>query len=293
MVQASKKLSPKPVRRLKRLSARERWLAVLERFSRGLDEPQSAQIWAPALERASRARIVEIQEEKLRALMPFLYEESAFYRERMRAAKLTPSDIRSIGDLPKFPVVTKESMATNVAAYPPWGTYTTVDQKTWRSRGWMVFSTSGTTTTPRSFRYTKVDARLWAITSARALYAMGLRAGDSALTCTNYNPHVFFWSLHYALNLMKVAIVPGGVPTERRLAMIDLYRPTVLVATPSYALHLAVALRNAGSDPRRSSIRKVICGGEAASGIPSTRRRIEEAWDAELHDVYGLSLIHI
>ena len=288
MVQTRKNTSPRPpVRRPKRLSVRERWLAVLERFSRGLDVPQSTRIWAPALESASRARIVEIQEEKLRALMPFLYEESAFYRQRLRAAKLTPADIRSVSDLPKIPVVTKESMATDVTAYPPWGTYTTVNEKTWRARGWMVFSTSGTTTTPRSFRYTQVDARLWAITSARALYAMGLREGDTALTCTNYNPHVFFWSLHYALNLMKIPIVPGGVPTERRLAMLELYRPTVLVATPSYALHLAVALRKAGGDPRTSSIRKVICGGEAASGIPSTRRRIEEAWDAELHDVYG------
>src|SRR5262245_31273894 len=105
MVRARKRIPPKPVRRLKRLSARERWLAVLERFSRGLDEPQSARIWAPVLETASRARIAEIQEEKLRALIPFLYEESAFYRERLRAAKLTPADIRSISDLPKIPVV--------------------------------------------------------------------------------------------------------------------------------------------------------------------------------------------
>src|SRR6516162_4738133 len=105
MVRARKKISRTVVRRTKRLSARERWLAVLELFSRGLDEPQSARIWAPALESASRGRIVEIQEEKLRALMPFLYQESAFYRERLRAAKLTPADIRSVTDLPKIPVV--------------------------------------------------------------------------------------------------------------------------------------------------------------------------------------------
>ena len=108
----------------------------------------------------------------------------------------------------------------------------------------MVFSTSGTTATPRSFRYTQTDARLWAMTSARALYAMGVRAGDTALTCTNYNPHVFFWSIHVAFNLMRVAVIPGGVPTERRLAMIDLYRPTLLVATPSYALSLAQTIRD-------------------------------------------------
>jgi phenylacetate-CoA ligase len=286
MVQAKRSLS-KSNRRVRRLSARERWLAVLEKFSRGFDSPQTSRIWAPELETASRRRIAEIQTEKLLALIPHLYEDSPFYRQRLRAAKLAPADIRSLADLPKAPIVTKDAMAADVVANPPWGTYTPLNARVWRERGWMVFSTSGTTATPRSFRYTQTDARLWAMTSARALYAMGVRAGDTAMTCTNYNPHVFFWSLHYALNLMKAAILPGGVPTERRLAMIDLYRPTLLVATPSYALHLAGAMRNAGIDPRASSVRMVICGGESASGIAPTRRRIEEAWDAEFHDVYG------
>ncbi len=283
----NRKRGKQGTRRARRLSARERWLAVLAKFSRGRDQPANARFWSPDLETASRARIREIQEEKLAALVPYLFEESPFYRERFRAARLTPSDIRSLGDLPKFPVVNKDAMAADVGANPPWGTYTPINDKVWRERGWMVFSTSGTTAIPRSFRYTQTDARLWAITSARALYAMGVRAGDSALTCTNYNPHVFFWSLHHAFNLMRVAVVPGGVPTERRLAMIDLYRPTILAATPSYALHLAGAMRRAGLDPRASSIRMIICGGEAASGIPATRRRIEQAWDAEMHDVYG------
>src|SRR5690242_20875533 len=105
-------------------------------------------------------------------------------------------------------------MAADVAAHPPWGHYTPIDERTWKAHGWMVFSTSGTTTTPRSFRYTDLDREIWAATSARALYAMGVRAGHTALTCTNYNPHVFFWSTHHALNLMHAAVIPGGVQTE-------------------------------------------------------------------------------
>ncbi len=271
----------------KRLDAHARWVAVLRKFARGMEAPASKRYWAPDYETASRQRIRDIQEEKLEAMLPYLYERSPFYRTKFKAAKLRPADIRSVADLAKFPITTKQEMADDVAAHRPWGTYTPIDDRAWRERGWMVFSTSGTTATPRSFRYTQLDAELWAKTSARALYAMGIRAGDSALTCTNYNPHVFFWSLHYALNLMKVAIVPGGVATERRLQMIDLYRPTLLAATPSYALHLAIAMREAGHDPAASSIAKVICGGEPASGIAATRARIERAWNAELHDVYG------
>src|SRR5258708_38174811 len=86
---------------------------------------------------------------------------------------------------------------------------------------------------------------------------------------------------------MGVTVIPGGVETERRVQMIQLYKPNLLVATPSYSLHLANAMRNAGLHPSSSSIAKVICGGEPASGIPSTRIRIEKTWDAEFHDVFG------
>ena len=274
--------------RVRQLNSREKWIAVLEKFARTTPtEPASKRYWSPELECAPRERITDIQNEKLAAMVPYLYEHSAFYRAKFKAAKLKPADLKTLVDLPKFPVTTKDEMARDVNAHRPWGTYTPIDDKTWRERGWMIFSTSGTTTTPRSFRYTALDRELWAKASVRALYAMGVRTGDSALTCTNYNPHVFFWGIHHAFNLMKIPVIPGGVATERRLQMIDLYRPTILVATPSYSLHLANTMRNAGADPALSSVNKLICGGEPASGIASTRKRIEESWNAEMHDVYG------
>ncbi len=272
---------------VRRLDSRERWTAMLRKFTRGMEQPGGKRYWAPEFETASRARLRDIQSEKLRALVPYLYDHSPFYRAKFRAAKLRPADFKSLDDLVKFPVTTKREMADNVVAYPPWGTYTPIDDRIWRERGWMVFSSSGTTATPRSFRYTALDRELWAMTSARALYAMGIRAGDTALTCTNYNPHVFFWSIHYAFNLTRVTVVPGGVASERRVRMIEIYRPSLLAATPSYALHLADTMRRLELDPAVSSIRKLICGGEPASGIPSTRRRLEQTWGAQLHDVYG------
>ena len=63
----------------------------------------------------------------------------------MEIAKLKPADIKKLADLPKFPVTTKDEMARDVVAHRPWGTYTPIDDQTWRKRGWMVFSTSGTT----------------------------------------------------------------------------------------------------------------------------------------------------
>jgi phenylacetate-CoA ligase len=273
--------------RIRPLNSHERWTAILRDVAGSMHQAQTSHYWAPDLECASRSRIFDIQNEKLAAMLPYLYEHSAFYRAKFDAARLRPADIKSISDLFKIPVTHKFEMAADVAANPPWGTYSPIDDRAWQKSAWMVFATSGTTATPRSFRYTSLDAELWAATSARALYAMGIRAGDTALTCTNYNPHVFFWSLHYALNLMRVAVVPGGVATERRAQMVDLYRPSILAATPSYALHLAAVMGQLGMDPAASSVGRLVCGGEPASGISSTRRRLEQTWNASLHDVYG------
>jgi phenylacetate-CoA ligase len=271
----------------RRLNSRERWIAVLEKYLAAMKGPRSKRIWAPEYEACSRSRLEDIQNEKLAAMLPYLYDNSPFFKKKFRSARLTPKDIRSSKDLYKLPVTSKTEMAEDVSRNAPWGTYTPINDSIWAKRAWMVFCTSGTTVTPRSFRYTALDRKLWEVTSGRAVYAMGVRAGDCALTCTTYNPHVYFWSIHSAFNLMGVCVVPGGTATERRVQMINSYRPSILVATPSYALHLAEAMRRQGLDPAASSVKRIICGGEPASGIPSSRHRIEDNWNADLHDVYG------
>ena len=271
----------------RRLSARERWVAILEKYVVGRSRPANDRYWMPEFETASRSEIEEMQREKLVALLPYLYEHSAFYHDKLSAAKLRPSDIKSLADLVKIPITTKQDMGRNVAAHPPWGSYSPLSDADWRQRGWYVFTTSGTTAAPRPVRMTHLDRRAWSLTAARTNYAQGVRASDVALTCTTYSPHVFFWGTHLGVETLGGKVIPGGVPTQRRVLFIEMFKPTVLVATPSYALHLAQAMREQGLDPRKSSVKKLLCAGEPASGIPATRHRIEETWDAELHDYYG------
>src|SRR5690606_4625319 len=114
------------------------------------------------------------------ALTPFLYENSAFYRRRFDRLGLLPSDIRTLDDLAKWPVVTKEEMSQDAAEHPPFGTYLTIGEKEWAARGWMQFSTSGSTGAPRAFRYTHTDRTQWVWANVRALQAMGIGRGETA-----------------------------------------------------------------------------------------------------------------
>ena len=267
---------------------RSTWLTVLEKYQRDADAPGSQDYWSPSLDCASRDELIAIQNAKLAALTPFLYENSAFYRRRFDGLGLKPTDIKTIDDLAKWPVVDKSEMMADVQAEPPYGTYTTHDDALWAKRGWMIFSSSGSTGIPRPFRYSQIDRDLWSWANARALHSFGIRPSDSMFICAGYGPHVFAWGVQYALAKMGVACIPGGGMTgEARAGIVDRFKPTVLTCTPSYALHLGRVMEARGSDPRRSSVRTLLVGGEPAAGIASTRERLEELWNARLVEFYG------
>jgi phenylacetate-CoA ligase len=270
------------------VETRTAWLAVLDRHKRDADAPGSDAYWSPSLDCASRDELVAIQNAKLRALAPFLYESSAFYRRRFDRLGLAPTDIQTVDDLPRWPVVDKTEMMADVAACPPYGTYTTHGDDLWRTRGWMMFSSSGSTGVPRVFRYSQIDRELWAWANARALHAFGIRPSDSVLICAGFGPHVFAWGVQAALEKMRVGCIPGGGMTaEMRAGIVDRFRPTVLTCTPSYALHLGRVMESRGLDPRGSSVRTILVGGEPAAGIASTRARLEDLWGARLVEFYG------
>jgi phenylacetate-CoA ligase len=267
---------------------RELWLATLDKFRHDRDRAASADMWSPRLDAASRDELTAIQNEKLRAAVPFLYENSSFYRRRFDHLGLSPDDLRGIEDLEKWPVVDKTEMMADAAEHPPYGTYTTMTDDVWAKRGWMMFASSGSTGAPRVFRYSHVDREAWAWANARALFAMGFRAGDTVFMMTGYGPHVWAWGVQYALAKMELPTIPGGgMDAKARANIILRFKPTVLLCTPSYALHLGRLMQSMGHDPAATSVRTLFVGGEPALGVEATRRRIENLWDARIVEFYG------
>lgn len=271
------------------MDVRSRWLATVERFRRAPHQPDDERMWSRSLETAGRDELRAIQDEKLRACVAYAYECIPFYRRRFDATGLVPADIASVDDLGLIPLTTKQGMADDLAEHAPWGSYTAVDDTTWIERGWQTFMTSGTTTTPRAFRYTEFDRQTWQWANARAMWAMGFRPGrDVAMLAFGYGPHVWLWGVHYAMNLLGIPIVTaGGLSSAMRARLIESTRPTILAATPSYALYLANVMREMGIDPGGSSVRHLFCAGEPGLSVPATRARLERVWGAELHEFYG------
>src|SRR6266849_569567 len=91
-------------------AARRHWLDTLARYRRDPDRPATADYWSPSLDCASRDELTAIQNAKLAASVPCLYENSDFYRRRFARLGLTPDDLRTVDDLPKWPVIDKAEM---------------------------------------------------------------------------------------------------------------------------------------------------------------------------------------
>lgn len=150
--------------------------------------------------------------------------------------------------------------------------------------------TSGTRGRPMPVLDTAEDWQWWVETWQYVLDAVGVRAGDRAIMAFSFGPFIGFWSAHDACVERGLMVIPtGGMSSRARLETMRSCEATVLFTTPSYALHLAEIAHDNQIDPRSLKIRKVIVAGEPGGSVASTRKRIEEAWDAELIDHAGAS----
>lgn len=269
-------------------ATRRNYLETLEKYRRDFEAPGSDEYWSPSLDCASRDELRAIQDAKLKDAVPFLYENSDFYRRRFDGLGLIPDDIRNIDDLVKFPPVDKKEMVEDLMRHQPWGTYTTHDDAVWDDRGWSIFATSGTTGLPRAFRYSRIDLDYWRWANARALHSFPIRKGDSVFLVAGFGPHVWAWGVYQGLTHMGVpCIVGGGMDSTLRANIILRYRPTVLAALPSYLLRLGRVMQEMGENPAETSVKTIFTAGEPAAGIDATRERLEEMWGARLVEFYG------
>ena len=82
-------------------------------------------------------------------------------------------------------------------------------------------------------------------------------------------------------------IPAGSGNTERHIAMIEDYGTTVLIATPSYALHVCEVGERLGFDWEASTLRVGLFGGEPCP--PGLKAEIERRMHIVCTDNYGLT----
>ncbi len=224
-----------------------------------------------------------VQLERLRALFDEIRETNRFQSARL-------GDVTAIDDdtFLRLPLLTKQELVADQTAHPPFGSNLTYPLERY-SR---YHQTSGTTGEPLRVLDTPQTWDWWGRCWLEVLRGAGVTEWDRAFFAFSFAPFIGFWSAYHGVSMLgAMTISGGGADSVRRLKLIAETGPTVLLSTPTYALHLAEVAEREGVDLASSTITRTIHAGEPGAGIPATRRRIEQAWGAKVFDHAGASEI--
>ena len=237
-------------------------------------------IWNETIECASREYLSELQSKRLRDCVNRVYHNVPYYRKRMQEAGILPGDIRTIDDLKKLPFTYKQDLRDNY----PFGVFAAPMSEIVR-----LHASSGTTGRPTVVGRTRKDLAIWAECVARALSLSGVTNKDIVQVGYGYGLFTGGLGLHYGVENIGAAVVPAsGGNTKKQIQLIHDFGTTVLACTPSYALYIADAIKDAGLDPAKDlKLRVGIFGAEPWS--EAMRNEIQTKLNIKAHDIYGLS----
>jgi phenylacetate-CoA ligase len=237
-------------------------------------------IWNPSLEAVSRDVIERIQLERLREVVHRVYNNNYHYRLKMKERGVKPEDIKTLKDIEKLPYTTKEDLRE---LYPFGASAVPLNQIA------EIRASSGTTGKPTVTLYTVKDLENWSEVMARSLVAANIVKGDVLLIAYNYHMFTGGFGFHYGALKAGITAIPAGVGfTQRQVMMIKDFGVTAITSVPNYAIRLAEVAFEMGVDPSKDTkVRKGMFG--AAPWSESLRKRIEELWDMQAYDMYGLS----
>jgi phenylacetate-CoA ligase len=232
-----------------------------------------------AIERQPRAEIDRIQLTALRRTVAWAAERVPLYRERLRAAGIAAADVTSLADLRRLPFTTKADFRDTY----PYGLLAVPLDAVVR-----IHASSGTTGKPTLVAYTRRDLETWTNVMARTLLAGGVGPHDVVHNAYGYGLFTGGLGFHYGAERVGAAVIPiSGGFTERQLTVLTDFGSTVLCSTPSYALHLAEAIEDAGIAAKSLKLRVGFFGAEPWT--EGMRAAIESRLDLMALNIYGLS----
>lgn len=236
-------------------------------------------IWDPQHECMPREELEQLQLERLQATLNRAYKNVTCYRSKFNEHGIVPEDITSLAGLAQLPFTTKEDLRLNY----PYGMFAVPLREVVR-----IHSSSGTTGKPTVVGYTRNDLKTWSNLVARFMTAAGVTHDDVVQIAFGYGMFTGAFGLHYGTETIGAAVIPmSGGNTEKQIMIMQDYKTTALVCTPSYAITIADRMEKLGIDPKSLSLKVGLFGGEPCS--EAMRKEIETRLSICATDNYGLS----
>lgn len=215
--------------------------------------------------------------------LAYLRKNSWYYKDQLVWAGPEASELEELSDIQNFPFTEKDDIASRNEDFlcVPMG----------KVRD--IVTTSGTLGGSVASYLTEKDLKRLAINEAGSYRLAGCTSEDTFQLLTTIDKR-FMAGLAYFLgaNELGARMIRSG-PGALRLQWesIERFQPTVLVAVPSFIPRLIQHALDNGIDPNKSSVKKIICIGEAVRDEnlkPNyLAERITSQWNVQLFSTYA------
>ena len=237
------------------------------------------QIWNKEMECQDREELAQLQLERLQSTLNRAYKNVPFYRNCLGEACVDPSAVRSLADLEIVPLTSREELSQNY----PYGLFAVPLKDIVR-----IHTATGTGSNPTVSGYTNTDLGNWTEMVARALTAAGVRADDIIQIC--FDPGLANWAREFmrGAEAIRASVIPmTTLEVPKQVMVMNDYKTSVLVTSPSYAKQLLREMPRMNVNPNSLSLKRALLTGEILSEVG--RINLEKAFHIHIHGGYGLS----
>jgi phenylacetate-CoA ligase len=236
--------------------------------------------YQPEIETMSEENLRDLQSERLKELVAYVYERIPFYHQAFDEAGISPEDIKSIDDIARLPFTVKQDLRDGY----PFKMFAVENDEVVR-----IHSSSGTTGNATVVGYTEQDLVNWGDCVARALVAAGASTKSTVQVAYGYGLFTGGLGAHRGGEAIGCTVIPiSSGNTRRQIQLLDDFNTDILCCTPSYALHIAESALEEGYKPADDlQVSAAVLGAEPCS--EGMRNEIEEKLGLKVHDIYGLS----
>jgi len=237
----------------------------------------------PEIEFKNSAEIRAFQEKELRKSLDHVAEHSAYYQRVFMAHGIDPSSIRSLEDLRKIPLTSKEDLQNQNKDFLCVQQEEIID----------YVRTSGTLGEPVTLALSDKDLDRLAYNEAISFACARIGKKDVLQLMTTIDRQ-FMAGLAYFLGARKLGagiIRVGSANPEMHWDSIMKLKPTFLIAVPSFLLKMIQYAKEMNIDLGATSVRAALCIGEPireeSLGMNPLAERIKQGWDIELFSTYA------
>lgn len=230
------------------------------------------------IETMPREQIEKLQLERLKWLVKYCSDNIPFYNKRLAEAGVTADKIKTLSDIQYIPYTTKDDIRDTY----PFGLFGQPLKKIVR-----IHASSGTTGKPTVVGYTQKDIDNWSDCMARLCMAAGATDEDIVQIAFGYGLFTGALGLHYGLEKIGATVVPtSSGNTEKQIMLMQDFKTTALVSTPSYAQYIGEVAREMGAIDN-IDLRLGLFGSEGCT--EEMRTQIEKSLNLFATDNYGMS----